>query len=552
MLIRPIRAIRVLFPLALAVGTAGPACAQAAADRVYPPGGQRGATVSLTFPGFDKIDSAELVIAGDGIAAAGPFLKGVGQLRIAPDAQPGVRHLRLVGPKSATEWRPFAIGVLPEALEKEPNDSRDKAQLLEQLPVTLNGAIPKPTDADNYRVALKQGQCLVIASESRKLAGPVYLALIVRDARGRRLPVTVDQRRRDPVFTCAVPADGEYFLQFSDVTSNLGTIDEGCQYRLHLTVGPWLDFVTPPTAVKGGTARLTAHGWNLGGKTGPGTAVLDQAVPSETGNELQVSAAGSPNTVPLRLTGSPTLPEAEPNDTAATAQSLVVPASVHGEFARRGDRDVYRFEVKAKDVLRIDVDAREWDSLGDPRFVLRDAAGKVLLTVDDSDRTRDPREVWTVPADGAYTVTLEDLGGTLRSGPSAFYRLSIAPPAPEMALTATSTRLEIKPGAKVEWSFMLQQSYQPDEVALRLEGLPAGVTAEGVRTPSLGKRSGQTTIKFTVTAAADAKAGYGVVQVIAETAIGRSTVATWTHTGDGNISLGIPTVDRLLVHLPAP
>ncbi|MFN3653154.1 MAG: hypothetical protein ACK47B_26535 [Armatimonadota bacterium] len=538
----------VILPLLLAA----PAGAQSAADRLFPPGGQRGATVTLTFPAMEKVESATLVVDGEGLKPLGPFVKGVGKVEIAPEAEPGVRQLRLVGPAAATEPRPFMVGVLPEVLEAEPNDSLDKAQRLEQLPLTLNGAIPKPGDTDNYRVALKKGDCLVVASESRLLAGPIYLALTVRDAQGRTVGVDVDNRRLDPVFTCTAPADGEYTLQLTDVTSNMGNVDAHCHYRLHLTTGPWLDFALPPSVARGSSARLTVHGWNLG-KPGPGTAELEAPVPSE-GETFHLTAFDAPNRLPLAMTEGPELPEAEPNDRAEQAQPISVPGAAHGTFGRRGDADFFRFTVKAKDRLRIQVVGREVDSLADPRFILRNAEGRVVLQEDDAPRSRDPRAEWTVPADGEYVLQVEDLAGSSRSGPSSYYRLLITPMTPELSAVAATPTAVVKPGEKLEWNVTLYQSFQPDEIELRLEGLPAGVTAEPVKVAALKDRTGQSSAKLVLQAAADAQPGFAVVRLVAVTAgeSPRTVPVVWLITGDGGNPLGPGPTAALVALVPAP
>lgn len=524
-----------------------------AADRVFPPGGQRGTTVTLTFPGMDKAESGTLVVDGDGVRPLGPFVKGVGKVEIAADAEPGIRQLRLVGPKSATAPRPFAVGVLPEMLEQEPNDTFDRAQRIEQLPLTLNGAIPKPQDIDAYRVSLKKGECLVVASESRRLAGPVYLALTVRDAQSRTLPVSVDTRRRDPVFTCPIPADGEYFLQFCDVTSNMGNVDEGCQYRLHLTTGPWLDFAAPPSVARGTTARLTAYGWNLGGRPGPGDVALEYPVPADAGSEVGITGAGAPNRLTLPAAG-PEVGEAEPNNTPDLAQGVSLPAALHGVFGTRGDLDVFRFAARAGETLRIEVESRDLESLADPQFTLLDPSGKSVLSVDDAERSRDPRAFWTVPKDGTYTLILQDLAGGSRGGLSSYYRLVIAPAEPELSVAARDSTLVVKPGEKAEWNLTVYQAYQPEEITLRIEGLPEGVTAEPVRVAPLARRSGQAQAKLVLTAAAGAKPAFGVVRIVAETGgkAPRTVDAAWMLTGDGGVPLGTGSTGKLVVLLPAP
>ena len=530
------------------------AYADGAAERVFPPGGQRGTTLTLTFPGMEKVDSATLLVDGAGLKPLGPFLKGVGKVEIAADAAPGVRQVRLIGPKTATQPRPFAVGTLPEVLEVEPNDTFEKAQRLEHLPLTLNGSIPKSGDVDIYRVSLKKGDFLVAASESRRLAGPVYLALYVRDPQGHSIPVDVDNRKIDPVFTCAIPADGDYFIELCDVTSNMGTIDESCQYRVHLTTGPWLDYASPPSATRGTTAHLSLHGYNLEGKTGPGVLTLDQAIPANAGERFSFSASGAPNSLELLTTSQAEGAEAEPNDTPDHAQELQLPAAIHGDFGRRGDVDRFRFTAKAKETLLIDVDARELGSLADPQFVLLDAAGKMVLSVDDAEGSRDPKAVWTVPADGTYTVVLRDLAGASRGGPSSYYRLSIGAAKPEISLLAKEPALVLKPGAKAEWNVVVYQAFQPQPLTLRVEGLPSGVTAEPAKVnPHPATYTNQTQVKITLTAAAGAAPGSTPVRIVAVGADGAPVAeAVWMLTGDGNQPLGSGSTHQLLVLVPTP
>src|SRR5687768_1824103 len=72
--------LRLALPCVAAVMLAGHAHAQSATDRVFPPGGQRGTTVTLTFPAMDKTESASLVVDGEGVRPLGPFVKGVGKV----------------------------------------------------------------------------------------------------------------------------------------------------------------------------------------------------------------------------------------------------------------------------------------------------------------------------------------------------------------------------------------------------------------------------------------------------------------------------------------
>jgi hypothetical protein len=528
--------------------------AQSAADRVFPPGGQRGTTVTLTFPGMEKVEAATLIVDGEGVAAQGPFVKGVGKVEIAANAAPGVRQVRLVGAATATAPRPFMVGVLPELLEKEPNNTRDRAQPIEKLPVTLSGAIPRGDDVDTYRVALKLGECLVVASESRRLAGPVQLDLRVRDPQGRTVAVKTDVRKRDPVFTCQMPADGEYLLQLCDVTGNMGSVDEGCQYRLHLTTGPWLSFVTPPSVAPAPTTRLALHGWNLDGHTGAGLIPVEQPLPAGAEGTIEVSGGGAPNAVPLRVGTAAESEEVEPNDATESAQPIPLPAAVHGIFGARGDADCFRFTAKAKEKLQIAVQAREWDSLADPRMTMLDGSGKTLFSEDDAERTRDPRTVWTCPADGEYTLVVQDVAGGSRGGPSSYYRVTIGPVTPELGVVAAEPTLTIKPGARGQWALSLYCWFVPEEVTVTVEGLPPGVTVEPVKVKPYGDRSDPRQASLNLTAAGDAKSGFAVVRIVATTANGAlaPVEGRWLISGDGGTPLGTGSTTKLVVLVPVP
>lgn len=533
---------------------AGPGWAQGAADRVFPPGGQRGTTVTLTFGGMTAVESGTLVVDGPGVKPLGPFVKGVGKMEIAADAEPGLRQVRLVGPKTASSPRPFMVGTLPEVLETEPNEAGEQAALLPALPLVLNGSLAKSGDTDLFRIALKKGDCLVAAGESKRTAGPVNLALYVRDSAGRRLGVETDVRKRDVLHTCTIPADGEYQLQLHEVTNNMGSVDEAYHYRLLLTTGPWLDYLVPAGGPRGQKVEVLAHGWNLGGKPGPGTQASAVEIPKDAPSPLLAGISGAQNRVPFASGSLPEARETEPNDTTANAQPLAYPITVNGGFGKRGDPDQFQLTVKKGETLRFEVDARELDSFADPVLSIRDASGRELTSVDDAESSRDPRTVWTSPADGTYMVQLRDLAGTGRGGPQFFYRLSIAPVEPELRLLARDATAIVKPGTKAELNVTVFQSYQPDEVTLTVEGLPPGVTAAPAKVEPRFRRSGNIQTKIALTATAGAKPGFGVVRIVATTqgkqplrAVGR-----WAITGDGGWTYGTGATDHLVVLVPAP
>lgn len=510
--------------------------------------------MEVSFAGKDIPESATLLVDGPGLRGVGPFAKGVGKIEIAADAKPGVRQVRLAGAKSVTSPRPFSVGALPELNEKEPNNIAAQAQRLEQLPVTINGTLVTRPDLDLFTIPMKQGECLVVAGESRSLGAPTNLLVRIRDAKGQELVSQMDYRTRDPLLGFTAPAEGDYVVELSDVLNNYSNIDNNYVYRVTFMKGAWIDSVFPPGAQRGTTARLTFAGWNLGGKLGPSRLEADVAVPQEAADRHLVSAGSAANEVPLLVGDTPSVTEVEsPPGGAAVTQTLSLPVTVSGTFGARGDIDTYQFTAKAGTRLRLDVDAREIGSFADAVLVVKDAAGKTLSTADDAEGTRDPRLLWTAPVEGTYKIVLRDVASGSRGGPEFFYRLTIAPPAPELRATTGDSTLVLKPGQKLEVSVKVNASELSEPVVVSAEGLPAGVSALPVATGEARRRSGASEAKLTLTAAMNASAGCTPIRLVAKS--GGLTVpvqATWVLSSDRSGTLATGKTESLALLIPAP
>jgi len=544
------RLSRILLTLCLL--TPGTARAQGAINRIFPNGAQRGTKVKLTLGGSGIPAKATLVVEGDGIRPLGEFVKGVGEVEIASDARPGFRQLRLVGPRSATSPRPFAVGLFPDVNEREPNDRATDAQPLAALPVTLNGSLPSRPDIDVFRVHLRQGECLVVASESRALGAPTDLIVRIRDLQRRELAVQMDYRTRDPLLGFVAPQTADYLVELQDVMNNYSGINSDYVYRVHLTTGPWLDYVSPPSAQRGAAAALTFHGWNLGGKAGPGAVTETVVIPAGAAERFPITGGGAPNPALLQVADLTTVAE----QGGTSPQSLATPMSVNGTFSRPGERDRYRFHAAAGQMLLLDVQARTLGSFADPVLTLLDASGKQLSRIDDVGGSRDPQLLWKAPAAGEYAVVLEDVAAGARGGENFFYRFSVAPPPPRLSLTTTLYTPVLKPSGKLEIPVTVSQSFQPAEVRLTVEGLPAGVTAAAVNVkPSPGKRT-NATVKLILTATKDAPPGHAVIRIAARTAGASSLIASamakWVLSTDRSGTLAEGSTSRLLLLIAAP
>ncbi len=122
----------------------------------------------------------------------------------------------------------------------------------------------------------------------------------------------------------------------------------------------------------------------------------------------------------------PPVAEKEPNDGFAQAQLLAIPAAIEGTIKGERDPDMFRFEGKKGERLRIEAQAARWGSPVDGFLTLYDADRRVVDSADDSaDGQADPVMVVTLPRDGAYFLSMldaHDLGGA-----NFGYRLVIRP-----------------------------------------------------------------------------------------------------------------------------
>lgn len=126
---------------------------------------------------------------------------------------------------------------------------------------------------------------------------------------------------------------------------------------------------------------------------------------------------------PLVADDTPAVKEKEPNDGFGQAQVIPIPSAVDGTIQSERDTDVFRFDGKKGEKLRIEVVAAKYGSPVDAMIVLYDAGRRVIDSADDVAGSSDPSLGVTLPADGAYYLSVldaHDLGG-----PNFVYRLVV-------------------------------------------------------------------------------------------------------------------------------
>ncbi|HZT81060.1 MAG TPA: PPC domain-containing protein [Gemmataceae bacterium] len=146
----------------------------------------------------------------------------------------------------------------------------------------------------------------------------------------------------------------------------------------------------------------------------------------ETVSFVVLTPAGETPPHRLLVDGQPpVVAEKEPNNGFRQAQPVALPQVVQGGIAQPQDVDVYRFEGKAGQRVRLEVLAARHGSALDSILSLHDADGRLLARNDDADGSPDSRLEVTLPRDGAYFVSIQDAHD--QGGPVHVYRLVLRP-----------------------------------------------------------------------------------------------------------------------------
>ncbi len=475
---------------------------------VFPPGGQRGTAVTVRVAGLNLHERCGWELTGKGLALSphltrtrtrwfeGPVLPlpdsqrqedypadMLGTVRIAADAPPGVRKLRLWTSEGAAAGPVFVVGDLPEVVEEEIDG--DPVPVLVKLPVTINGRVFPREDIDDWTFAAKKGQTITAEVSAARIGSRLDSRLELFGPDGKLIAENDDARGTDSLLRFTAPGDGLYRLRISD---SLRGGSQAHVYRLTVTAGPFVDHVYPAGGRIGVKAKFTFTGANL--------AVAEREL-----------------TPPAEGLDADTLPEFLEGDGKFTT-----PGVINGRILKPGEADAWAFDVKKGQTLEIEV-----RPIGSPLLprVSVEEAGKPILTLAGA------RGLFTPSKDGAFTLRVRDQFAT-RGGPAFIYRVRVAPAVPDFKLTLPSLaeRVLRKGDVKVKVNIDRRGGHNLP-VALTVAGLPKGVTALPA-TLGPGQAAGVITLK----AADDAPIGPAKLTVT-------GTAKELTRTAEDDLLLGV-------------
>lgn len=474
------------------------ACAQLVPEigYVHPAGGQSGTTVEVTLGGYDWTPDMQLFVHDPRIKLeiAGPpspvliseppywfGYKARGfawplarefkaKLTIPADVPSGLVKWQVANANGASPVGTFHVGGVPEVIE---DAKRKTAQPLPALPVTVSGQIRRIEEIDRYQFSVPKAGPVTIELLARPFGSMLHGMLQVRDVNGALLLDVSDSEGRNIVTTFVAQADAKYELSLHDLDF---AGDRSYVYRLTLTAGPHVVAAYPAAGKRGETRKVEFVGIGIA-TGGPQleSVARDVAFPATPG----VASFGYSLETPFGNARPHTLlvsDVAEQVEVAGAATSLTAPVAVTGSLETRFGADQFTLDLKKGAKWELNAVARAIGSPLDLELQVLGPDGKQVATNDDEKGTTDASLSLAVAADGVYRVIVSDRSGKSGSR-TANYRLSIEPPREEITVSFP-TQLPIVVGTAAKLAVkVVRDGGFAGPIPLKLEGLPAGVTA---------------------------------------------------------------------------
>jgi hypothetical protein len=470
---------------------------------LFPAGATAGSTVDWNFSGRHLSKVKRLVISGREIEILD--LTNVGdeqikvKVRVAEDALPGFREVRLDGPSGVSNLAMVRIDRLKQAMEVEPNDDLAHAQPIEAGSAVVG--VLKPLDVDHYRIQGAPGQKLTIDLEARRLGTSIDPVVSIFRSDGSAIAQGRESRgfERDCVMPVVLSADGVCLVQVRD---NIFGGHERASYRLRIDPAPFATAVFPLGGLRGQTLNLQVSGGNLAGPLQKFINLPD--APGTTIDTGFVESPEGPIKIPGRIAVSDGPKIVDRTDrTSNPLMEIQAGTIVNGKIGKPGQVDSYWIATEAGERLQFRIEAASLGSWLDSVVTIRDAKGVSLLENDDDDQAIRHRQAspdssidFVSKVAGKWTIDVFDRFGD--GGPEYPYRLVVerdrADFAVELILEKTnastlSGAFQVLPGGTIPIHFQILPVGRPGPIEVSVEGLPPGSSAEPVRIRFPGPKS---------------------------------------------------------------
>lgn len=513
--------------LLLLLALAAPAFADApVACYIFPAGGKRGTTVPVRVGGLNLFERCRWEVVGKGLTPSkelvrvprlwfeGPILPlpdsqrqedypadMQGEVRVAADAALGVGRARLWTSEGASGGLRFMVGDLPEVVEDESKDGPHRVT----LPVTANGRIFPRENVDDWAIECRKGQTITAEAFAERIGSKLDPRLEVFAPDGERIAENDDARGTDSLVRFTAAADGVYRVRISD--SQRGG-SQAHVYRLTITTGPVIDHVFPAGGKAGSKVKVALLGANL---------------PRDT-EEVTLPATKGRHDMKLSASATLDVDDLIEYVESAAMNDCALPCVVNGRIAAAGEVDSWRFTAKKGQAIEYELRA-----IGSPLLALVEIEkdGKPVFSPGSA-----ARGVFTPAADGQYVLRVRDQFRS-RGGPAFIYRIRLAPPEPEFAITTVSDAEGVLRGKSARLKLNIERRGGLNvPIDITAAGLPKGVTMKPAKVGP-----GQAQIDLTLDAAADAVIDASRVTLKATAKVGDRTIE---READALIAVGLP------------
>lgn len=486
-----------------------------------PMGGTAGTTFDVVISGENQDDVQELLFDHPGIKAIakkddkGSPIPNTFQVTIAADVPAGLVEARTWSRLGISSARIFSISTMPEVTRTQANTAREHALAL-PIPSICNAALTNKS-IDHYSFQAVAGKRYNIYCAARGIDSKMEPVITVCDSQGRDLVV---ERKGAPLDFIA-KQDGLHYIKLHDLTYKGGS---EFFYRLSLQELA----ADAPTPTFFTTSPIRSFSW-------PPAGLADAAAILE--------------------------------DEAASVQSVTLPLDLSGRFYPAADVDTFEFTAQQGETWWIEVASDRFGLNTDPALLIQIAKGEGeqrqwvdVLELNDISSPVKPSSngyaydgppfdggstdilgKFEVKETGTYRVSVNDLFGGTRKEPQNKYRLLIRRAQPDFAVAAWGLHAELRNGDRNALSkpaalrtgntvayevVTVRRDGFDGEIELTLTGLPAGVTATGLKIPAGKMRS-----IILLTAAENAPMGWGQVEILAKSRVGETDVVRPVHIG---------------------
>lgn len=445
-----------------------------------PMGGTVGTQVEVTITGENLENANELIFTHPGITAT-PKLDASGQpeankflVTIAADCPVGIHEARLMTRLGISSSRVFCVDTLSQVVQTTPNTT-----LATALPLQVNSicnAVMTTKAVDHYSFEAVKGHRYIVNCAARGIDSKLDAVLIIGDAAGRDLVV----ERRGGTLDFTATEDGKHTIKVHELTFKGGP---AYYYRLSLQEIP-ADAAMPQFA---STPTVNSFSWP-----------------------------------PVGLVAAAETQETEPNNTQAQVQKIALPCDIAGSFFPAADVDTFEFTTAKGDVWWVEVASERLGRPTDPAILVQHVTGagaeEKLADLAEFTDIAPPMKPSSngyaydgppydggsadiigrleIKEDGVHRLQISDLFGGTRNDSRNVYRLIVRKAAPDFAVAAWGLHMELRNGDRnalskplalrggitvaLEVVAVRRDGFDGD-IELVMEGLPEGVTAQGLK-----------------------------------------------------------------------